>query len=429
MEKQDEEKIWNIEWDDYKEDLEKKFFHRSDYFSRNTELSIEFWDFFEKYKLFRKRKLENTKCQEIKHTSEQEQTHPQLLDLPKSFDERYLLNFSIIFEKNKTVRGKRRDQVLPQHLIQEFKRVIHLYENFCQKKNYQKILKIKTERETLPIRKYKEQILETIRSNKSNITMIAGDTGCGKSTQVVQYLLESGFEGIACTQPRRIAAISLSRRVAYETLNEYGTKIGYQIRFESHRNHETKAVFLTEGVLLRQLAVDKLLRQYKILIIDEVHERHIHTDFLLGVLKHHVLAQRPDLHLILMSATINTALFAEYFNQPPLITVPGRVFPIAVEYHPLQTSDEDENNNQKNNNNNNNNDNDNNSKKSNNKENNKKQRVQKNRIQPGPYLRVMERIDQQIPIDERGDLLIFVSGLEEIITLAEEMKHYANYTK
>lgn len=106
-------------------------------------------------------------------------------------------------------------------------------------------------------------------------------------------------------------------------------QVGYQIRFESRRTSTTKLLFLTEGLLLRQIQHDAVLSQYNVVIVDEVHERHLHCDFLLGVL-HSLLHQRPDLRLVLMSATINIKLFSSYFNSAPVLQVPGRLFPIQV---------------------------------------------------------------------------------------------------
>ena len=102
-----------------------------------------------------------------------------------------------------------------------------------------------------------------------------GDTGCGKSTQVPQYLLHAGFNRIVCTQPRRIACISLSKRVGYETLNEFGSRVGYQIRFEKTKTQNTNICFMTEGLLLRQISSDPCLSEYDIIVLDEVHERHL----------------------------------------------------------------------------------------------------------------------------------------------------------
>ena len=175
--------------------------------------------------------------------------------------------------------------------------------------------------------------------------------GCGKSTQVPQYLMAAGFRRIACTQPRRIACHALSKRVAFESANVYGTKIAYQVRFDKTVASDTRILFLTEvrglsqerrrhlatrqrvtccwsvhaaremqGLLLRYVISDPLLMKFDVIIVDEVHERHMTTDFLLGVLKS-VLLRRPSLKLVLMSATINSAMFSVYFGHAPVIQV------------------------------------------------------------------------------------------------------------
>lgn len=125
--------------------------------------------------------------------------------------------------------------------------------------------------------------------------------------------------------------MSLCRRVAYETLNEYGSQVAYQIRFETSRTKRTRILFMTEGVLLRQLMQDPDLPDYNVVIVDEVHERHVTCDFLLGLLKG-LLARRKDLKLVLMSATINPELFSSYFDHAPMIRVPGRLYPVEVRY-------------------------------------------------------------------------------------------------
>lgn len=133
-------------------------------------------------------------------------------------------------------------------------------------------------------------------------------------------MLEAGYDQIACTQPRRIACLSLAKRVGYETLNEFKTEVAYQVRFEKSRTKHTKILFLTEGVLLRQMQTDPNLSQYSIIVVDEVHERHVFTDFLLGILKC-LIKQRSDLKIILMSATINIDLFSNYFDNCVIVKV------------------------------------------------------------------------------------------------------------
>ncbi|KAJ1351621.1 Pfam:DUF1605 [Parelaphostrongylus tenuis] len=252
----------------------------------------------------------------------------------------------------------------------------------------------KSQRE-LPIAERKREILQLLENNQ--VLIIAGDTGCGKSTQVPQYLLQNGYTGIACTQPRRIACTSLARRVAYETLNAYGSEVAYQIRFETMKSKRTKMLFLTEGLLLRQMEKDSLLQQYNVIILDEIHERHLNSDLLLGLLRD-LIGKRDDLKLILMSATINLELYREYFHGAPVIQVPGRLFPIQLRYHPIkQYIMESE-------------------KKS-------------HKIDPQPYVRILELIDKQFPSSERGDALVFLNGIAEISTVGEALKTYAELTK
>ena len=133
---------------------------------------------------------------------------------------------------------------------------------------FQKVKKLRENQANLPVFKYRQIILDRVKANQ--ITIIAGDTGCGKSTQIPRYLLEAGYEKIACTQPRRIACMSLAKRVGYETLNEFKSDVAYQVRFEKTRTKFTKILFLTEGVLLRQMQTDPSLSQYDFIVVDEV---------------------------------------------------------------------------------------------------------------------------------------------------------------
>ncbi|XP_034974407.1 probable ATP-dependent RNA helicase DHX34 isoform X2 [Zootoca vivipara] len=172
--------------------------------------------------------------------------------------------------------------------------------------------------------------------------------------------------------------------------------VGYQIRFESTRSPATRIVFLTEGLLLRQAQRDPSLPGYRVLIADEVHERHLHSDFLLGVLRR-ILPTRPDLKLVLMSATINIRLFADYFGGAPVVQVPGRLFPITVLYEPLRPEEGASG--------------------------------RKERLDPRPFLRVLQAIDHKYPPEERGDLLVFLSGVAEIGAVVEAAQTYATHTQ
>lgn len=190
----------------------------------------------------------------------------------------------------------------------------------------------------LPILAYEEQIVEAVRLHQ--VTVIAAETGAGKSTQVPLMLLRAGFgrEGmIGITQPRRVAAMSVAEYVAQCHGTRLGDVIGYQIRGERVLGQQTRVKFMTEGILLREIHPDwdPQLRKYEIVIVDEAHERGINQDLILALLKR-VLRERPDLKVIIMSATMNEERFAQHFADEkttvPIIRVPGRVFPVEVRY-------------------------------------------------------------------------------------------------
>ncbi|KAG1081263.1 hypothetical protein G6F42_023006 [Rhizopus arrhizus] len=187
-----------------------------------------------------------------------------------------------------------------------------LFQDFQNKKREKTKKKIEETKAALPVTPFANAIVQTLKQHR--ILLIAGDTGC----VVPQILMNAGFDKIACTQPRRIACSSLARRVSYETMNEYGSKIAYQVRFEGTKTARTRILFLTEGLLLRQYAADNMLSMYDVIVVDEVHERHMMGDFLLALLKK-TLSQRKDLYVVLMSATINAELFAQYFDAPTLV--------------------------------------------------------------------------------------------------------------
>ncbi|OQR99882.1 ATP-dependent RNA helicase [Thraustotheca clavata] len=194
-------------------------------------------------------------------------------------------------------------------------------------------------REKLPAYKEKESIIELLESNQ--VILISGATGCGKTTQVPQFLLDHFIPAkincnILCTQPRRLAAIGVATRVAQERCENIGESIGYQIRMDTKRSSETRLLFCTTGVLLRRFLSDPLLNDVSHIIVDEVHERNVDTDLLLSILRD-VLQQRPSLRLILMSATMNTSLFQGYFGalgskKIPVLSIPGFTYPVTCHY-------------------------------------------------------------------------------------------------
>ncbi|KAI8061182.1 P-loop containing nucleoside triphosphate hydrolase protein [Gongronella butleri] len=192
--------------------------------------------------------------------------------------------------------------------------------------------KLIEQRESLPVFDYRQDLIDAVR--EYSILVIIGETGSGKTTQIPQYLLEE-FEDmqIAVTQPRRIAAITVAKRVSEEQGVKLGREVGYRIRFDDCTDESTRLKYMTDGVLLREATVDPLLRQYSVVVIDEAHERTLETDVLLGLLKQtHQL--RPDLKILIMSATLQVEKFSDFFDGCPLFSIPGRTFPVDVHYIP-----------------------------------------------------------------------------------------------
>ncbi|KAG9484164.1 hypothetical protein GDO78_009855 [Eleutherodactylus coqui] len=196
-------------------------------------------------------------------------------------------------------------------------------------RSYQSMLQ---ERMKLPAWQEEDAILKSLA--KHQVLVVCGMTGCGKTTQIPQFILDASLQGpaslvsnIVCTQPRRISAISVAERVAQERAERVGISVGYQIRLESVKSSATRLLYCTTGVLLRRLEGDSTLQGVTHVIVDEVHERTEESDFLLLVLKD-VMIQRPDLKILLMSATVNAELFSQYFSGCPVIHIPGRTYPV-----------------------------------------------------------------------------------------------------
>ncbi len=190
--------------------------------------------------------------------------------------------------------------------------------------------------EDLPISGRRSEIVETIR--RSQVVVIAGETGSGKTTQLPKMCLEAGFAEagrIGCTQPRRVAAMSISRRVAEELGVVWGREVGCKMRFNDDTGSDTRIKFMTDGILLAEIQSDPNLRAYSALIIDEAHERSLNIDFLLGYLQG-LLKRRPELKLIITSATIDTAAFSAAFDNAPVIEVSGRLWPVDIRYAPVE---------------------------------------------------------------------------------------------
>src|SRR4029077_13569670 len=194
----------------------------------------------------------------------------------------------------------------------------------------------------LPITARKNDIVAAIRAHQ--VIVIAGETGSGKTTQIPKMCLEAGLgieAKIGCTQPRRVAALSISRRIAEELNVAWGREVGCKIRFDDRSSSQTYIKLMTDGILLAEAQGDPQLSDYDAIIIDEAHERSLNIDFLLGHLKG-LLARRSDLKLIITSATIDTQLFSRHFDGAPIIEVSGRLYPVEVQYQPVDAASEEQ---------------------------------------------------------------------------------------
>ncbi len=199
--------------------------------------------------------------------------------------------------------------------------------------------------DSLPVAAKKDELVKLIRDNQ--VVVIAGETGSGKTTQIPKICLEAGLGvrgRIGCTQPRRLAARSVSERIAEELGGQLGDIVGYQVRFLDLVKAHSLIKVMTDGILLAEIQNDQMLMQYDTIIIDEAHERSINIDFLLGILKQ-LLLKRADLKVIITSATIDTQRFADHFTlngkRPPIVEVSGRTYPVELRYRPLSSYEDD----------------------------------------------------------------------------------------
>lgn len=239
-------------------------------------------------------------------------------------------------------------------------------------------------RRSLPVYSVKRRLMNVIREHQ--ICVVVGETGSGKTTQLAQYLEEEGYGSfgvIGCTQPRRVAAVSVAQRVSEEFRDgcELGSEVGYSIRFEDCTSEKTVIKFMTDGILLRESLSDPDLDRYSVVIMDEAHERSLNTDVLFGVLRG-VMTRRRDLKVIITSATMNAEKFSTFFGAAPIFTIPGRTFPVDTFYS-------------------------------------------KNPIEDYVYGAVWQALQLHIQAPLPGDVLIFMTGQEDIEatceTLAEEI--------
>jgi len=188
---------------------------------------------------------------------------------------------------------------------------------------------------SLPVEQFRGPIVDAVRSHACVI--VEAPTGSGKSTQIPQMLLDAGLAGkgvITVLQPRRLAARMLARRVAAERHGKLGDEVGYQVRFDNRTGPRTRIRFETDGITLRRLHHDPLLRDTAILIFDEFHERHLYGDLMLGLAKRLIEHDRPDLRLVVMSATLDTAELGAYLPGAAVIRAEGRTFPVGIRHLP-----------------------------------------------------------------------------------------------
>lgn len=235
----------------------------------------------------------------------------------------------------------------------------------------------------LPVTAKKEYIAELIKLHQ--VVIIAGETGSGKTTQIPKICLELGLgvKGyIGHTQPRRLAARSVANRIAQELNSEIGGVVGYKVRFNDHVGDTSLIKLMTDGILLAEIQQDRLLMQYDTIIIDEAHERSLNIDFILGYLKQ-LLPQRPDLKVIITSATIDVERFSRHFNNAPIVEVSGRTYPVEVRYRPAQLADDEQ--------------------------------------EYDNFQGVIDAIDELSQQDNRGDILVFLTGEREIRDLADTL--------
>ncbi|XP_012229810.1 putative ATP-dependent RNA helicase DHX57 isoform X2 [Linepithema humile] len=229
--------------------------------------------------------------------------------------------------------NKRNRDISYEQISEEDNLIEEIFKNKWKSSNYKKMQEV---RKKLPAWSNTNEILETV--DKNQVVIISGETGCGKSTQVPQFILDDWIVkrsqseikshiNIICTQPRKISAIGLAERVAAERDEKIGNTVGYQIRLESKMSSKTRLLFCTTGILLQRLSANLELSDVTHIIVDEVHERSAESDFLLMLLKE-LLPKRPSLKIILMSATLEANIFSSYFKKTPILNIPGKTFPV-----------------------------------------------------------------------------------------------------
>uniref|UniRef100_A0A8C9Y8Z8 RNA helicase n=1 Tax=Sander lucioperca TaxID=283035 RepID=A0A8C9Y8Z8_SANLU len=243
------------------------------------------------------------------------------------WEEERLKTASLSFgAKREREQGMRQEQEKYQLILEEEEMIEFVIDSFYY-------FSMQEVRRSLPIFPYREDLLAAIHEHQ--ILVIEGETGSGKTTQIPQYLLEDGYtQGgmkIGCTQPRRVAAMSVAARVAQEMSVKLGNEVGYSIRFEDCTSERTVLKYMTDGMLLREFLTEPDLASYSVIIIDEAHERTLHTDILFGLIKD-IARFRSDLKVLVASATLDTERFSCFFDDAPVFRIPGRRFPVDIFY-------------------------------------------------------------------------------------------------
>ncbi|KAI9889872.1 MAG: Cyclin-dependent kinase catalytic subunit [Vezdaea aestivalis] len=228
----------------------------------------------------------------------------------------------IKFMQDLTLAGEGKGMTKEQRFISEQIRAAEM-----------KATSIEDTRKSLPIYTFRDDLLSAVENHQ--VLIIVGETGSGKTTQIPQYLHEAGYtkdgQKVGCTQPRRVAAMSVAARVAEEMGVKVGNEVGYAIRFEDATSDKTILKYMTDGMLLREFLTEPDLGAYSALMIDEAHERTLHTDILFGLVKD-IARLRPELKLLISSATMDAQKFAAYFDDAPIFNIPGRRYPVEIHY-------------------------------------------------------------------------------------------------
>ncbi|KAK3121479.1 hypothetical protein QOZ80_8BG0654080 [Eleusine coracana subsp. coracana] len=281
-----------------------------------------------------------------------------------SDDYQYVFEDSIDFVKSSVIEGTQDDNDLDEEGV-----------------DAKDMLKreLQDQRKTLPIYKFRDELLKAV--DQFQVIVIVGETGSGKTTQIPQYLHEAGYTAkgkVACTQPRRVAAMSVAARVSQEMGVKLGHEVGYSIRFEDCTSEKTIIKYMTDGMLLREFLGEPDLASYSVVMVDEAHERTLSTDILFGLVKD-ISRFRPDLKLLISSATLDAEKFSDYFDSAPIFKIPGRRYPVEIHYTKAPEAD---------------------------------------------YIDAAIVTVLQIHVTQSpGDILVFLTGQEEIETVDEILKH------